>query len=168
MSSALIEQMYCQHHAWLSSWLQNRTGCDQVAADLAQDTFLRLLKKPKVDASNNSRAYLKTIADGLWIDLWRRRQIEQAWQETLSHLPEAQAPSPEKHLIILESLYEVDKLLNQLPEKVATAFILSQINGLTYKQIAQQLEVSERMVKKYMAQAMLHCALLESSFHDAN
>lgn len=167
MRSTLVENIYCQHHSWLSSWLQQRTGCDQTAADLAQDTFVRLLKKPNIAEQHNSRAYLKKIADGLWIDLWRRHQIEKAWQDTLSQYPDALAPSAEEHLIILETLYEVDALLSNLPKKVATAFILSQVNGLTYREIALQLEVSERMVKKYMAQAMLHCALIEADLNDA-
>lgn len=166
MSSALVEEMYNQHHAWLSSWLRCRTGCDQVAADLAQDTFVRLLNKTQLKEQQNSRAYLKTIADGLWIDLWRRRQVEQAWLETLSVLPEAQVPSPEVHHIVLEALCAVDHMLSQLPENVANAFIMSQIYGLTYKQIAEKIGVSDRMIKKYMAQAMLHCALLEDEFNE--
>lgn len=37
------------------------------------------------------------------------------------------------------------------------AFLLAHLEGYTYLEIAARLKVSERMVKKYMAQAMLHC-----------
>jgi DNA-directed RNA polymerase specialized sigma24 family protein len=53
-------------------------------------------------------------------------------------------------------------MLARLPRKVSDAFLLAQLHGLTYKQIALQLGVCERMVKKYMAQALLHCAVLEA------
>ena len=50
---------------------------------------------------------------------------------------------------------------------MARAFILSHVDGLKYREIAVELDVSERTVKKYLAQAMLHCALLEAAHHAA-
>lgn len=108
------------------------------------------------------RSYLATIARGLCIDHWRRRQLEKAWLDSLALCPEATQPSPEQRAIIVETLYEVDAMLARLPKKVSQAFLLAQLHGLPYKQIAQQLGVCERMVKKYMAQALLHCAILEA------
>ncbi|KAG1297937.1 hypothetical protein G6F57_023406 [Rhizopus arrhizus] len=57
----------------------------------------------------------------------------------------------------MDALCELDALLNQLNPKARTAFLLAHLEGLTYIEIAEQLQVSERMVKKYMAQAMLQC-----------
>lgn len=158
----MVEKIYSLHHSWLSSWLTQRTGCDQLAADLAQDTFVKLLKKNHIDEQHNSRAFLKTVANGLWIDHWRHRKIEEAWFERLKDLPEPATPSAEQSYLILETLYQIDSMLSKLPEKVATAFILSQVEGLKYRDIAVKLGVSERMVKKYMAKAMLECTLIEA------
>jgi RNA polymerase sigma-70 factor (ECF subfamily) len=71
------------------------------------------------------------------------------------------APSPEQHIIILATLQEIDALLDQLPAKIRSAFLMSQLDGLTYIEIGQRLGVSDRMVKKYMARAMLHCLTAE-------
>ncbi|WP_066737312.1 sigma factor [Cupriavidus sp. D384] len=38
-----IESLYCDHHSWLKGWLHRRLGSAEQAADLAQDTFVRLL-----------------------------------------------------------------------------------------------------------------------------
>ena len=54
----------------------------------------------------------------------------------------------------------MDALLDRLPEKVRTAFLLSQLEGLTYAAIAEHLVVSERTVKRYMARALEECILL--------
>ena len=62
---------------------------------------------------------------------------------------------------------DFQRMLRSLSEKVRAAFIMSQLQGMTYAQIALALQVSERMVKKYMAQAMLHCVLLEAELSDA-
>ena len=65
--------------------------------------------------------------------------------------------SPEQLVDMLEALCELDALLNQLNPKARAAFLLAHLDGYTYLEIATRLDVSERMVKKYMAQAMLHC-----------
>jgi RNA polymerase sigma-70 factor (ECF subfamily) len=46
-----------------------------------------------------------------------------------------------------------------LSPRARQAFLLAQLDGMAYADIAVELGVSERMVKKYMAQAMLQCAL---------
>ncbi|MEC5342827.1 sigma-70 family RNA polymerase sigma factor [Brenneria populi] len=162
-TAADIHQLYHQHHGWLQGLLRKRLGdfCD--AADLAQDVFLRLLVKPRqFDSHAGARAYLSVMAQGMCVDLWRRREIERAWLVSLANQPERFALSAEDNNIILETLYQVDAMLRTLPEKARVAFVMTQIQGLTYREIASALQVSERMVKKYMAQAMLHCVLLEA------
>ena len=162
-SPASFSQLYGSHHSWLLGLLRRRLSNRWDAADLAQDTFIRVLKRPPDQADAvRERSYLATIARGLCIDHWRRRQLEQAWLQSLAERPQAVQPSPEQRAIIVETLYEVDAMLARLPRKVSDAFLLAQLHGLTYKQIAVQLAVCERMVKKYMAQALLHCAVLEA------
>ncbi|MDV2079485.1 sigma-70 family RNA polymerase sigma factor [Marinobacter xestospongiae] len=159
---AEVEILYDQHHSWLKTWLGRRLGCPALAADLAHDTFVRLLTKPhSLNNLDRARGYLRTVADRLCIDLWRRQSVEQAWREVLAARPEPVELSPESHAIIVETFCEIDQMLQRLPERVATAFMLSQLNGLTYQQIATQLKVSERTIKNYMAQAMLECMLIE-------
>jgi RNA polymerase sigma-70 factor (ECF subfamily) len=97
------------------------------------------------------------MAGGLCVDLWRRRRIEQAWLDTLAAQPEARAPSAEHQAIVLEALQEIDRLLRSLPVKAAHAFVMSVGSGMSEKEVAAELGVTTRMVRKYVAQAMLHC-----------
>lgn len=167
-SAENIVLIFSEHHGWLQKLLRRRLGnaCD--AADLAQDVFLRLLLKPRnFDSLAGARAYLGAMAQGMCIDLWRRKEIERVWLETVNAQPIPVAVSAEHCAILLETLFQVDTLLRSLPAKVRAAFVMSQINGLTYAEIAAELAVSVRMVKKYMAQAMLHCMILEVEHFDA-
>lgn len=152
-----LTQLYREHHSWLLNWLNKRVQDRLHAEDCAQDTFLSLLTKQTAPNMREPRAYLLTIAKRLLVNHWRRATIEQAYLEQLAALPEALMPSAEENAVILESLQEIDALLAQLPDKVRKAFLLAQLDGLTYAEIGQQLGVGERMVKKYMARAMLHC-----------
>lgn len=163
VDSSCVQTLYTSHHRWLHELLRRRLNNAFDAADLAHDTFIRVLKRPQVfSGETHERSYLATIARGLCIDHWRRRQLEQAWLDTLAAQPQAVQPSPEQRAIIVETLYEVDAMLQRLPRKVRDAFVLAQLHGLPYRDIADQIGVGERMVKKYLAQALMHCAMLEA------
>ncbi len=160
---APAQTLYVRHAPWLLLFLRRRLGNGWDAADLLHDTFLRVLRRPlEFDSQTGERSYLATIAKGLCIDHWRRAQIERAWRETLATQPEASVPGAEHTAMVIETLLEVDALLMRLPANVREAFLMAQVEGVTYSVIARHLEVSERMVKKYMAQAFLHCAVLEA------
>ncbi|MBS7562238.1 MULTISPECIES: sigma-70 family RNA polymerase sigma factor [Pseudomonas] len=162
-SPAVVHHLYDAHHRWLYELLRRRLNHAWDAADLAHEIFVRVLKRPpQLDGEVQQRSYLATIARGLCIDHWRRRQLEQAWLQALAARPQAVQPSPEQRAIIVETLHEVDAMLGRLPQRVREAFILAQLHGRPYREIAIELGVCERMVKKYLAQALVHCALLEA------
>lgn len=163
-----LHTLYADHHGWLQAWLRKKLGCAFTADDLAQDTFLRLLVRPReLDPNQNPRAYLTTIAKALVADFWRREEIASAWLAALAQRPHATHPSAEHQAIVIETLMEVDRILARLADKPRAAFLLAHLHDMTYAQIGVQLAVSERMVKKYMAQAMLHCLAAGASFRGA-
>ncbi|WP_392890527.1 sigma-70 family RNA polymerase sigma factor [Pseudomonas migulae] len=157
-SNQHIHTLYSEHHGWLQGWLHRKLGnrCD--AADLAHDTFLRLLTRQVVKPlGSEPRALLTHIAKGLVIDRWRRQDIERAYLETIAQLPAAEVPSPETRLLILETLMRIEALLRELPAVTRDTFMLSQIEGLTYAQIATRLKVSLITVKRHMRTAFIAC-----------
>lgn len=92
LDPATLGQLYQAHHSWLRGWLSRRTGCREHAADLAQETFMRLLIARKQQTLQQPRAYLSSIARSLMIDQYRRRELERAYLESLAHFPELQVP----------------------------------------------------------------------------
>ncbi len=154
-----ISSLYKDNQPWLRGWLYTRVGCSEAAADLAHDTFLRLLKTGNLPPYGESRRYLVRIAKGLMIDRFRRQKIEEAYLESLSQLPEASAPGPETHHAIIETLMEIDALLDGLPSKVRRALLLRQLDGLSYAAIARELSVSISSVEKYVARGLAACCL---------
>ncbi|VFT06015.1 ECF subfamily RNA polymerase sigma-24 factor [Pseudomonas aeruginosa] len=155
-----MHALYSEHHGWLQNWLRGKLGCAADAADLAQDTFLRILLKRELREIGIPRAFLRTIARGLVIDHWRREELQRAYLESIAHLPEAQAPSPEARELVLELLEEISRMLDGLKPKVRTAFLLAQCEDLSHRQIAERMGVSQRSVERYVAEALYHCYLL--------
>jgi RNA polymerase sigma-70 factor (ECF subfamily) len=104
-STAACAQLYTAYHGWLEGWLRQRLACHETAADLAQDTFLRVLAKRRpVAGLRRPRAYLATIAHGMVVNHWRRQEIERAYLEALTQRPQAWAPSPEERELIVAAL----------------------------------------------------------------
>jgi RNA polymerase sigma-70 factor (ECF subfamily) len=151
--------LYCQHHGWLQRWLGFKLGNTSDAADLAHDTFIRLIGRSDLATVREPRALLTTVAHGLMVNRFQRLALERAYLEALAALPVPLAISPEQRMLILETLHEIDAMLDALPPRVRQAFLLSQLDGLPYADIAVRLGVSLITVKRYMKQAFLQCLL---------
>lgn len=155
-----VQSLYQTHHQWLCGWLRQRLGCVDNAADLAQDTFVRVITQRKAAELREPRAYLSTIARSLMIDMFRRRYLEQAYLEALALSPEPLDISPETRALIIETLMEVDRMLDGLGGRTREIFLLAQLDGLSYVEIGRRLNISVNTVKKHAVRALTHCLLL--------
>jgi len=158
--SCPTEKLYIEHNSWLHCWLLSRLGCSHQADDFVQDTFIRVMKRREQLRQApllEPKAYLATIARGLLTDHWRRKDLELAWLETLAQLPEETVPSPELKLVLFETLTEIDQILESLKPAVRKAFIWSQLEGYSCRQIAEQLNVSLATAERYVAKALRRC-----------
>lgn len=164
VSPGPIEGLYIDHHGWLQGWLRRRLGSAADASDLAHDTFVRLLagRCLRFDSAAAARAYLRTTAQNLCINLWRRQEIEQAWLQILAHTPEAHYPSAERQAIVLQALEEIGAMLAGLSPKAARAFTLAVVCEMTDDEVGAELGISGRMVRKHVARAMLGCLSLRA------
>ena len=154
-----IGAIYAAHQPWLQRWLRGKLGCKHHAADIAQDTFVRVLGKVEPVDMREPRSYLTRIAQGLVYDYRRRQKLEQLYLDALAQLPEAHSPSPETRALHLEALVELDALLDRLATPVRKAFLLSQLSGLSHAEIAAELGISIATVKRHIVKAVTQCCL---------
>lgn len=152
-----VHALYARHHGWLHAWLRRRLGCAHQAADVAHDTYLRVLCSGQAPQDDHARPHLIHIARGLVVDRHRRQLVEQAYLDALARQPASLAPSPEEQAIALQTLLRVDAMLASLEPAVRQTFLLSQFAGLTYGEIAQRLSISPSTVRKHMALALQRC-----------
>jgi len=152
-----VEQLYQQHNSWLKGWLHSKLGCTHRAADLVQDTFLRVLTRDEAITIKEPRAFLSTIAKRVLSNHWRREKIERAYLDVLLNLPDSVLPSEEDKAIIIETVNEIDQLLDGLPNDVKHAFLLVQLDGLKHAEVAEKLAISVTTVKRYLTRAMAKC-----------
>lgn len=69
LAADAVTELYSDHHGWLRGWLRKRLGCSETAADLAQDTFMRILRKESNPRPDSPRAYLSAIASELAVSV---------------------------------------------------------------------------------------------------
>ncbi|WP_228940341.1 MULTISPECIES: sigma factor-like helix-turn-helix DNA-binding protein [Photorhabdus] len=75
----------------------------------------------------------------------------------INSIPETTTPSIESRLVTFEQLEKLDITLDKLRNRVKQAFLLVQLQGLRYSEIADQLQVSSSSVKQYLQQAHNKC-----------
>lgn len=152
----LVSQFYVQHYSWIFNFLRRYLGCTHEAADLTQDTFIKVMLKENLKEVVEPRAYIRNIAHGVMVNHVRRKEIEKAYLECIKHQPESEYYSPEAKAIVLETLFKIDEMLDGLSAKVKKAFLLSQLEGLSHSEIAHEMKVTVSSVRKYIAKALLH------------
>lgn len=152
-----IGQLYAEHNGWLRAWLQRKLGCAHRAADVSHDAFLRLLCRPGASGAEQPRALLMHIAKGLVVDHWRRQDVERAYLDAFAQIAPEYAPSAEERVMAIDALMRLDALLQGMEARTRAVFLLGQVDGLTYPEIARQLDTSLITVKRHMRKALLAC-----------
>lgn len=59
-----VGKLYGEHHGWLYGWLRKKLGCAHNAADLAHDTFVRVMASRRIQFGDEPRAFLTHVAKG--------------------------------------------------------------------------------------------------------
>nr|WP_249729195.1 sigma-70 family RNA polymerase sigma factor [Acidovorax sp. CCYZU-2555] len=157
--------MYVSHHPWLLGWLRRKLHCPHNAADVAHDTFERILVAlqrgtlENLAALREPRAFLTTTATRIVISQARRREVERACLEALAMVAplECEVAAPDQLLQAVQTLVALAALLDGLSDKARQAFLLYRLEEMPQADIAALLGVSVSRVKQYVAQAMVHC-----------
>ncbi|NDV58096.1 RNA polymerase sigma factor [Bacteroides sp. 519] len=123
------------------------------AEDIVQDTMIRVWNKRNEWSELESvEAFCITITKNLAIDRIQKKEAQNiSIQENMAE--QFLVPGPYEDLISHEKLAIIHRLINELPEKQRTIMQLRDIEGESYKKIAQMLEVSEEQVKVYLFRA---------------
>lgn len=161
-----LAELMAEEGPGLKRYLAHKLGSPDDAAEVAQETFLRLHRLQSPETLDNARAYLFQTATNLATDQLRRRSLhhrflarEQSARDSAGELEQHQADtvSPEHILAARQKLRAIMEAVEELPVQVRQAFLLHRRNGLAYDDIAREMGVSTSSVEKYILQALRHC-----------
>lgn len=135
-----------------------RTGSASLAEDVVQETWIRA-STTGAAMPDNPRAYLYRMTGNVAVDHLNRCRPRAAG--TMDDLrPEqlaSNAPSPDAVVTGRQEVAILIDAVRELPEKCRQVFLLYRGHGLTMRQIAARLGISEKTVEKHIARAMIHC-----------
>jgi RNA polymerase sigma-70 factor (ECF subfamily) len=121
----------------------------EIADDLAQETFLRAFRAlPGFRGDSSARTWLLAIARRVCMDELRRRSRQRRRESPMLALDDREPPAADD-----TSEIEVQELLSHLPEDRRTAFVLTQITGLSYEDTAQACGVPVGTIASRVARA---------------
>lgn len=148
-----------QYHAELHRFLMRRLHSSHHAQDLAQEAYLRLLRVERPELVRQPRAYLYRIAVNLVMEfrLRARRDPITYDSDALAVVAEQISEAPADEGERTADAQQIELILDQLPPLYRAIFVLRKRDGLSYQEIAQQLEISVHTVKKYLARAVAKC-----------
>jgi len=138
------------------------TGKREEAEDLAQEIFLRVYRSlRRFDLTTSFLPWLVRVSRNLCIDEYRSRARERASLVGEEPDPERtpdQGPGPLRNLEKKELEMQVRKGLERLSEELRTALILRDLQGLSYTEIAEALELPEGTVKSRIHRGRMELA----------
>ena len=170
-----LADLVARHGSALEKYLTRKLNNPEDAAEVAQDSFLRLHRMQRPESLDNARAFLFQVASNLAIDQLRRRTLHFRFLNAEKSLAEegepmdsnAIAASPEQILSAREKLTCIYRAVDELPFKVRQAFLLHRHRGMSYQEIAASMDVSVSSVEKYILEALKHCRRRLAAFYPA-
>jgi len=143
---------YDQYHVRLLKYLRASLRTETDAQDVSQEVYLRLLRVPDDRVIEHPRAYLFRVAANVVND-WRTGQqmFETRAPEDLDQVPGTY--SSDEEYDERKRTQRIKQAIDSLPTHYRASLLLSAQHGMTYREIASHMDVSERMVKRYIVKA---------------
>jgi RNA polymerase sigma factor (sigma-70 family) len=157
-----VEQFYMDHYASLKKFTLSRTRSEEQTEVILQEVYLRLMEINDLSTILNPGAYLKRMANNLWIDQQRKQQLRQKYmtdeplEEFVMNVAEARTTVCEQvHHAQLLAAYQ--QILRELPPPAGEVLLLHQLEGLSHREIAEKFGKSKSWVEKIITQTLLYC-----------
>ncbi len=141
----------------LLRFLRSRLGDHDHAKDLAQEVYLRILRMDDVSLIRNPRSFVIHLAAHAAYE-WRilaRNRLQHS-DEFLQQLI-ARDADPAEELERDQRIAHLSRVLETLSPKCRAVILMHRRDGMTYEEIARQMNISVAMVKKYLARGLAAC-----------
>lgn len=149
----LFRRYYSDLHRFLWGYVKN----SQIAEDLVQEVFVRVWEnRDTLNPEKKIKTYIYKIGRNIAIDYVRHKKVEREWEKEKKALHSVSTLDKkiDDQLHKKFMLAEVRKAIEDLPEKRRLVFILSRYEGMTYKEIAEKLDISVNTVDTQICRAL--------------
>ena len=152
-----VKRIFDTHFRLLCIYAEGLVGNREEAEDIVSGVFQRLVENPELASINKSlQAYLYRSVRNQCFDYMEHHQVLQKYIEYVKdnrEIYELDDSDPLSMLISKETVIEIEQAIECLPPKCKEIFLLVRMEGLTYKEIAEKLNISFSTVKMQIRRA---------------
>jgi RNA polymerase sigma-70 factor (family 1) len=155
MGLSEFKEIFDKHYDAVRNFLYYKLGDIELAEDIAQEVFMKTWEKRDTILVDTAHHLLFTIANHLAINHFKsaKARFEFKLKDQTTQVTQE---SPQYEMEKEEFAKELQEAIASLPEKQRTVFLMNRIDELTYREIAQRLEISVKAVEKRMHEALEH------------
>lgn len=161
-------QMILPHEPALRAWLRSRHRGAYDTDDIIQETYTVLASLQNPDQIRFPKAYLFRVAHSVLVRLIRQSRvvsIQAAGDMEDFDIPD-DAASPEETMLQRDELAQIAVVIASMPDQTRTAFILRRVHGLSQREIARKMHLSESTIEKHIARGIRF--LIDWTSHGGN
>lgn len=153
-SEAAFEQLYKHYCPGLAIKLLRITKSEQYTSDLLQEAFLRIWnRRASLDPEKSFLSYINTVVEHLAIDYFRKASRDRQLMTAIKKAAISAYDSIEEALYRKENAQLLHSLINSLPPQRRQVFQLVKIEGRSYDEVGQLLNVSPSTISDHIVKA---------------
>lgn len=150
-----FSKVYHEYFPGMCNFAFTITKREDEAKELVQDVFFSIWSKREAWQPKGSiRSYLYKAVKNRALDSLKHQKVERKWEQTIRNMYYSNIQSPEDDFCNSELANIIEESINKLPERRKMIFLLSREHDLTYKDIANVLEISIKTVETQMGRAL--------------
>lgn len=154
--AAWVAREILPHESAARRWAQRRWGPLVDVDDVIQEVYCRISALDSIDHIDNGRAYLFRTLQAVVLDGLRRARVantrpmtEIDWFDVVD-----ESPGADRHVEAIQELGRVNQLLSELSQTCRRVIELRRIHGLSQRETARQLGVTENVVENHVARGI--------------
>jgi RNA polymerase sigma-70 factor (family 1) len=152
MTLEIFKSVFDEYYRPIKSFLYYKLGDIDMAEDITQEVFIRAWDKRDTIIMETVKSYLYKIANNLVINHFASAKTR--FELKLEDHDKTVSESPQYVMEKDEFAARLNRALEKLPEGQRSVFLMNRIDDLTYREIAEQLEISVKAVEKRMQGAL--------------
>ncbi len=154
-----VEELYVRHHDALRRFLTRMLRNEDVAAEVAQEAYIRIIRFAPRRLMDDPKAYLFQVAANAARDRMSRERTRDGLLDPTAVPEGLVCPQPNAETVAAgrERIALLMLAVDELPPRCREVFLMSRFDGLSNGEIADRLGISRNMVEKHIIKAMVHC-----------
>jgi RNA polymerase sigma-70 factor (ECF subfamily) len=154
-NSFAFEKLYFSYSKKLYNFAFNILKSKEDAEGIVQNVFTKIWEtRSEINTELSFGGYIFRITKNMMLNQLKKKIIEKEYLNYLLATPEDTSLPVEQEVNFMELNLEIERIINELPEKRRKIFRLSREEGLTYREIAEKMDISVNTVNTQISKSL--------------